>query len=95
MARRETVPGWTRLGQNEFKAAIMAAARTEPDLRRRLQWAIAKTASCRGVRQGLRDRYLRWITEVEAAISVMAEAEHPIGERSPSILSANAVEDSL
>lgn len=76
MARRETVPGWARLDQSEFKAAIMAAARSESDLLRRLRWAIAKTASCRGVRPELRDQYLRWLDEADAAMAVMAEAEH-------------------
>lgn len=77
MARRETVPGWTRVGQNEFKAAITAAAMTEPDLCQRLRRSIQITASRRGVQRELRDQYICWISEVEAAISAMAEAQAP------------------
>lgn len=77
MARRVAVPGWTRLNENQFKAALTAAARTEPGLCQRLRRAVQIAAARRGVLPELRDRYLRWISEVEAAIAAMAEAEKP------------------
>jgi hypothetical protein len=85
MGRKHWLAGWTRIGQVEFKAAIAAALRTEPDLCERLRAAIKASAARGGVRREVRDEYLLWIGEVEAAAAAMAEAEHRKVGSSPAI----------
>jgi len=80
MARRgPSIPGWTRIGENEFKRAVLAATKTEPDLCVRLRRAIKATAARKEVRREVRDQYLAWLTEVEAAISTMTQVQQ-LGE---------------
>ena len=73
---KQLIPGWTRIDENQFKAAIAATMKTGPGLCNRLRYAVEATSARRGVRQEVRDQYLRWLAEVEAGVAVMAEAEH-------------------
>jgi hypothetical protein len=73
---KQLIPGWARIGENQFKAAILAAMRTDSEHCRRLRYAIMATAARRGIPQELRDRYIVWIGEVEMALAAMAEAQH-------------------
>ena len=73
---RQQIPGWARIGENQFKAAIAVAMKTDPGLCNRLRYAVEATSARRGVRQEVRDQYLRWLAEVEAGVAVMAEAEY-------------------
>jgi hypothetical protein len=75
MARRRWQAGWTRIDQNEFKAGVATALRAEPHICERLRRAIRATASRTGVRRDVRDQYLDWIAEVEAATGAMADAQ--------------------
>lgn len=75
MRRKHWTAGWTRIPEPAFKAAIAQASKTETDLCARLRLAIKATAARGGVTREVRDQYLRWITEVEAALAVMAKAE--------------------
>jgi hypothetical protein len=72
---RQQIPGWARIGENQFKAVIATAMKTDPDLCMRLRYAVEATSARRGVRQEVRDRYLGWLGEVEAAMVAIAEAE--------------------
>lgn len=83
MKRDRVVAGWTRLSQTEVKVAIMAAAKTEPDLCKRLRLAIKTAAARRGVRRDLRDQFLAWISEAEVVLAVVAEAQSPAKAESP------------
>lgn len=83
MRRDRVIAGWTRIAEPEFKKAIMENAKTEPDLCQRLRLAIKTAAARRGVRRDLRDQYLRWIAEVEAALAAVAEAQSPAQPESP------------
>lgn len=76
MAKRRLIVGFTRLEENEFKRGIAAAMGREPDLCLRLRLAIKVAAARGGVAREVRDQYLQWIAEVEAATTVMANAEN-------------------
>ena len=83
MKRERWTAGWTRINENEFKRAIAAAMGKEPDLCQRLRLAIRATAACDGVAREVRDQYIRWVTEVEAALAAVAEAQRPLQTNSP------------
>jgi hypothetical protein len=71
---KQWIPGWIRINENQFKAAIASAMQSEPDLCSRLRRAIRATAAGRVEAQTI-NQYLGWINEVEDAVSAMAEAE--------------------
>jgi len=75
MARRRWQAGWARIPENQFKAGVAAAMKAEPDLCERLRRAIRATAARTGVSRNVRDQYLAWIAEVEAATAAMTDAE--------------------
>lgn len=75
MKRHRVIAGWTRIPEPKFKAGIMDAAKTEPDLCPRLRLAVKAAAARRGVPRDLRDQYLRWVAEAEAAMRLMADAK--------------------
>lgn len=83
MKRDRVIAGWTRIAEPEFKAAIMEASGREPDLCQRLRLAIKTAAARRGVRREVVEQYLKWISEIEAALATVAEVQSPAQTKSP------------
>ena len=69
----EPMDGWLDQDHRaEFKDAIAAPMKTEPDLCVRLRFAIKATAARGGVHHDVRDQYLLWIAVIESATTGLA-----------------------
>lgn len=76
--KRKWTAGWTRIPELEFKAMVAEALRREPGLSLRLKLALIMTAMSGGVQRDVRDRYLGWVREVEAALAAETASAVPV-----------------